>query len=106
MRPSPRRQGRCTPRAWRARTPDGLREGLALLTRREGAVCFLCAPSGEGYAVALGAGPGARVHAGQALRAVLAELGGKGGGRADSAFGRCARMDLATVLRVLGAQGQ
>lgn len=85
---------------------DGLREGLALLTRREGAVCFLCAPSGEGYAVALGAGPGARVHAGQALRAVLAELGGKGGGRADSAFGRCARMDLATVLRVLGAQGQ
>ena len=85
---------------------DGLREGLALLTRREGAVCFLCAPSGEGYAVALGAGPGARVHAGQALRAVLAELGGKGGGRADSAFGRCARMDLAAVLRVLGAQGQ
>ena len=85
---------------------DQLREGLALLTRREGAVCFLCAPAGEGYAVALGVGPGSRVHAGQALRAILSELGGKGGGRADSAFGRCARMDLAQVLRLLEEQGE
>ena len=43
---------------------------------------------------------------GALLRAAAVPLGGKGGGRADSAFGRCARMDLATVLRVLGAQGQ
>ena len=71
-----------------------LREGISAVTRRDPmAVCFLAAPAGEQYAAALGTGAQSAVHAGNALRAVLSVLGGKGGGRPDSAFGRCARMD-------------
>lgn len=74
-----------------------LRDGLALLTRDARAVCFLCAPVANGYAVALGVGSDCPLNAGQALRSLLALLGGKGGGRADSAFGRSPRMDLNAV---------
>ena len=71
-----------------------LREGISAVTRRDPmAVCFLAAPAGEQYAAALGTGAQSAVHAGNALRAVLSVLGGKGGGRPDSAFGRCVRMD-------------
>ena len=71
-----------------------LREGISAVTRRDPmAVCFLAAPAGEQYAAALGTGAQCAVHAGNALRAVLSVLGGKGGGRPDSAFGRCVRMD-------------
>ena len=81
---------------------DALKDGLNLLTRREGAVCFLCAEQpGGGYSVALGVGEGSPIRAGDALRKLLPLLDGKGGGRPDSAFGRCARMDLDLVKKTL-----
>ncbi len=81
-----------------------LKEGISFLTKRDGrAICFLCAPVEGGYAVALGVGADSPLHAGDALKRILAELDGKGGGRKDSAFGRCARMDLNAVRLVLRA---
>lgn len=78
-----------------------LKDGIAALTLDEHAACFLAAPSGDGYAVAVGVGAASPLHAGNTLKAVLAALGGKGGGRKDSAFGRCQKMDLAKVKDVL-----
>ena len=81
-----------------------LRDGISAVTRKDPmAVCFLAAPAGEQYAAALGTGAQCAVHAGNALKAVLSALGGKGGGRPDCAFGRCARMDDAAVRGVLRA---
>ena len=38
---------------------------------------------------------------GEALRALLQVFGGKGGGRADSAFGRCDSMDIPRAAEIL-----
>lgn len=81
-------------------TEAQLKDGIAALTRDEHAACFLATPSGDGYAVAVGVGSASPVHAGNTLKAVLAALGGKGGGRKDSAFGRCQQMDLGKVKDV------
>ena len=54
-----------------------------------------------GLAAALGVGTGSPLHAGQALRALLQVFGGKGGGRADSAFGRCDSMDIPRAAAIL-----
>lgn len=79
-----------------------LRDGISDVTRRDPmAVCFLAACAGEQFDAALGTGAQCGVHAGNALKAVLTALGGKGGGRPDSAFGRCARMDEDAVRTVL-----
>ncbi len=78
-----------------------LRECLGRLSSAPRAVCFLCAPPQEGGAAALGVGAGSPLHAGQALRALLQVFGGKGGGRADSAFGRCDSMDIPRAAAIL-----
>jgi alanyl-tRNA synthetase len=79
-----------------------LKEGVSSLTKRDPrAVCFLCAPVEGGFAVAMGVGKDSPLNAGEALKRILSQLGGKGGGRKDSAFGRCARMDLDQVLAAL-----
>lgn len=79
-----------------------LKDGISDITRRDPmAICFLAAPSKDQYAAALGVGADCAVHAGQALKDVLSVLGGKGGGRPDSAFGRCAQMDEAKVRAAL-----
>lgn len=82
-----------------------LKEGISAVTKADPmALCFLTAPAGGQFAAAMGAGTDCKVHAGNALRAVLAVLGGKGGGRPDSAFGRCGAWDETAAHDVLAAQ--
>lgn len=82
-----------------------LKDAISAITRKDPrALCFLTAPAGEQIAAAMGAGADCPVHAGNALRAVLTVLGGKGGGRPDSAFGRCARWDETAAHEALQTQ--
>lgn len=82
-----------------------LKDGISAVTKADPmALCFLTAPAGGQFAAAMGAGTECKVHAGNALRAVLAVLGGKGGGRPDSAFGRCGTWDEAAARNVLTEQ--
>jgi len=82
-----------------------LKEGISAITKADPmALCFLTAPAGAQFAAAMGAGAECKAHAGNVLRAVLTVLGGKGGGRPDSAFGRCSAWDETEARKVLTEQ--
>lgn len=70
------------------------------LQRREGTVALLAAQQGEQVRFAFVAGPGTDVDVRPALRAAMAELGGKGGGRPDRAQG-AAPADATTARAAL-----
>ena len=81
-----------------------LKDGISAITKADPmALCFLVAPANGQFAAAMGAGAACTVHAGNALRTVLTVLGGKGGGRPDSAFGRCGTWDEAAAREALTA---
>ena len=91
---------RSMPRQLDGADTDALKDGLNLLTRREGAVCFLCAEQpGGGYSVALGVGQRLSHPCGRRAAQTAPLLRRQGRRPPDSAFGRCARMDLDLVKK-------
>ena len=82
-------------------SPDAVRDALPVLLARDNALALLTAPDAGGVFVAVGVSKGCAVHAGDVLKALLAHFGGKGGGRADSAFGKAAAFDREEAVGLL-----